>query len=181
MHPDLVAGAWVGFNDSRVTLRSEYWGQGGHNAVLLVGDFFKSAQKAGFADRQARFPPPPHPRVETPAPETLDPPEWNAPAIDPAEQQRQNDQIAAADPTRSPDPPDELAALHYDEFGMVIGGKAGLATSRPATDAPPRTTQALDRLLDAMGRDTHAGDRRLSVSTSGTGGMPAPRDAVPPP
>ncbi|TMH27161.1 MAG: penicillin-binding protein, partial [Betaproteobacteria bacterium] len=37
MHPSLVAGAWVGFNDSRVTMRSDYWGQGGHNAILVVG------------------------------------------------------------------------------------------------------------------------------------------------
>ena len=36
MHPNLVAGAWVGFNDTRVTMRSSYWGQGGHNAILLV-------------------------------------------------------------------------------------------------------------------------------------------------
>ena len=42
MHPKLVAGAWVGFNDSRVTMRSGYWGQGGHNALNIVGDFFKS-------------------------------------------------------------------------------------------------------------------------------------------
>jgi penicillin-binding protein 1A len=24
MHPQLVAGAWVGFNDGRITLRSDY-------------------------------------------------------------------------------------------------------------------------------------------------------------
>ena len=42
MHPQLVAGSWVGFNDSRVTMRSNYWGEGGHNAVLLVGDFFST-------------------------------------------------------------------------------------------------------------------------------------------
>ena len=29
MHPRLVAGSWVGFNDSRVTMRSNYWGEGG--------------------------------------------------------------------------------------------------------------------------------------------------------
>jgi penicillin-binding protein 1A len=43
MHPDLVAGAWVGFNDNRITMRSNYWGQGGHSAIMLVGDFFKTA------------------------------------------------------------------------------------------------------------------------------------------
>ncbi|MDL2354812.1 MAG: transglycosylase domain-containing protein [Pseudomonadota bacterium] len=56
MHPNLVAGAWVGFNDNRVNMRSAYWGQGGHNAVLLVGDFFKTALDTGKLDRAAQFP-----------------------------------------------------------------------------------------------------------------------------
>jgi penicillin-binding protein 1A len=56
MHPNLVAGAWVGFNDNRVNMRSAYWGQGGHNAVLLVGDFFKTALDSGKLDRAAQFP-----------------------------------------------------------------------------------------------------------------------------
>lgn len=63
MHPQLVAGAWVGFNDSRVTMRSNYWGQGGHNAVLLVGDFFRDALKRGFVDMHARFPAPQTPQA----------------------------------------------------------------------------------------------------------------------
>jgi penicillin-binding protein 1A len=56
MHPNLVAGAWVGFNDTRVAMRSSYWGQGGHNAILLVGDFFKSALDSGKLDAGALFP-----------------------------------------------------------------------------------------------------------------------------
>ncbi|HEV8720214.1 MAG TPA: transglycosylase domain-containing protein [Candidatus Binatia bacterium] len=56
MHPRLVAGAWVGFNDSRVTMRSNYWGEGGHNAVLLVGDFFQHILDARLIDGGARFP-----------------------------------------------------------------------------------------------------------------------------
>jgi len=56
MHPNLVAGAWVGFNDNRVTMRSNYWGQGGHNAVLLVGDFFRAALDSGKIDAAALFP-----------------------------------------------------------------------------------------------------------------------------
>ena len=39
MHPDLVTGAWVGFNDQRMTFRTDWWGQGAHNALFLVGDF----------------------------------------------------------------------------------------------------------------------------------------------
>lgn len=58
MHPDLVAGAWVGFNDARVTIRSDYWGQGGHNALLVVGDFFRRALKEKLIDARAKFPRP---------------------------------------------------------------------------------------------------------------------------
>jgi penicillin-binding protein 1A len=67
MHPNLVAGAWVGFNDNRVTMRSSYWGQGGHNAILLVGDFFRTALDTGKIDREALFPggrPPAPARIE---------------------------------------------------------------------------------------------------------------------
>ena len=56
MHPQLVAGAWVGFNDNRVTMRSSYWGQGGHNAILVVGDFFKTAFDSGKINASAAFP-----------------------------------------------------------------------------------------------------------------------------
>jgi penicillin-binding protein 1A len=56
MHPRLVAGSWVGFNDSRITMRSNYWGEGGHNAVLLVGDFFQHILDARFIDGGAQFP-----------------------------------------------------------------------------------------------------------------------------
>ena len=72
MHPQLVAGAWVGFNDARVTMRSSYWGQGGHNAILLVGDFFRQALKAKLVDAQAAFPPPVRPM---PPPEAASAPE----------------------------------------------------------------------------------------------------------
>ncbi|WP_051971522.1 penicillin-binding protein 1A [Massilia sp. 9096] len=56
MHPNLVAGSWVGFNDNRVTMRSNYWGQGGHSAILLVGDFFKDVLGSGKIDKDAAFP-----------------------------------------------------------------------------------------------------------------------------
>ena len=62
MHPRLVAGAWVGFNDTRVTMRSSYWGQGGHNAIFIVGDFLKTTLGNGKLDASAQFPRP-TPRV----------------------------------------------------------------------------------------------------------------------
>lgn len=46
MHPELVTGAWVGFNDPRLHFRSDFWGQGAHNALLLVGDYFRTAVEA---------------------------------------------------------------------------------------------------------------------------------------
>ncbi len=55
MHPQLVAGAWVGFNDSRVTLRSDYWGQGAHSALPIVGDFYQRALRARIIDPRERF------------------------------------------------------------------------------------------------------------------------------
>ncbi|HZA55849.1 MAG TPA: hypothetical protein VE616_16485, partial [Candidatus Udaeobacter sp.] len=56
MHPRLVTGSWVGFNDSRVTMRSNYWGEGGHNALLVVGDFFQHILDARLIDSRAEFP-----------------------------------------------------------------------------------------------------------------------------
>jgi penicillin-binding protein 1A len=58
MHPQLVTAAWVGFNDPRIAMRSDYWGQGGHNAVHLVGDFLNQAAAARAIDAQAEFPRP---------------------------------------------------------------------------------------------------------------------------
>ncbi len=46
MHPDLVVGAWVGWNDRRVAFRSDWWGQGAHNALHLVGDFAERLAEA---------------------------------------------------------------------------------------------------------------------------------------
>ena len=65
MHPDLVAGAWVGFDDPRVTFRSSYWGQGGHNALRVVGDFARTAQRRGLLRADRSFPRP-VPEAEAP-------------------------------------------------------------------------------------------------------------------
>lgn len=55
MHPQLVAGAWVGFNDNRITLRSDYWGQGARSALPIVGDAFHYALANRLVDPKARF------------------------------------------------------------------------------------------------------------------------------
>lgn len=76
MHPQLVAGAWVGFNDPRITMRSDHWGQGGHNALLLVGDFYRSVLQAGGLDAKARFPQPPPPPEPPEQLAVLEAPAW---------------------------------------------------------------------------------------------------------
>jgi len=55
MHPQLVAGAWVGFDDGRVTLGSNHWGEGAHSALPIVGDFYQRALRARLIDAHARF------------------------------------------------------------------------------------------------------------------------------
>ena len=55
MHPHLVTGAWAGFNDARVTLRSDYWGQGARSALPMVGDFTSQVLRRKDMDRHARF------------------------------------------------------------------------------------------------------------------------------
>lgn len=57
MHPQLVAGAWVGFNDNRVTM-GDSWGQGARSALPIVGEFFQQAIKAKVVDAEQRFPAP---------------------------------------------------------------------------------------------------------------------------
>ncbi len=54
MHPQLVSGAWVGFNDNRITMR-EPWGQGSRNALNIVGDFARQTQQARLLDAKATF------------------------------------------------------------------------------------------------------------------------------
>ncbi|KVV55828.1 penicillin-binding protein [Burkholderia territorii] len=67
MHPQLVAGAWVGFDDGSVTLRSDYWGAGAHSALPIVGSFYDAALRARAIDPHAQFSPDFRPR-SAPAP-----------------------------------------------------------------------------------------------------------------
>jgi penicillin-binding protein 1A len=113
MHPGLVAGAWVGFNDSRVTLRSSYWGQGGHNAILLVGQFFRDVLKQGELDARARFPEPPSPGAVMAS--------WS-----PVTDKREGASIARLEVVPGAEPAEE--------------------------DAPPKTSQELDQMIQNLGR-----------------------------
>lgn len=68
-HPRLVVGAWVGFNDRRLTFRSSDWGQGGRTALPVVGEFVRRVldePKTPYSPH-VRFARPPGYRTPTPA------------------------------------------------------------------------------------------------------------------
>lgn len=67
MHPQLVAGAWVGFNDNRVTM-GDSWGQGARSALPIVGEFFVQALRVRAVDARVEFDiPRPRPKPREPA------------------------------------------------------------------------------------------------------------------
>ncbi len=66
MHPQLVAGAWVGFSDNSVTM-GDGWGQGARSALPMVGDFFVQALRLRAADPRVEFDIP-RPRPKPPEP-----------------------------------------------------------------------------------------------------------------
>ncbi|MDB5872078.1 MAG: Peptidoglycan glycosyltransferase [Ramlibacter sp.] len=54
MHPQLVGGAWVGFNDSSMTM-GDAWGPGARSALPIVGDVFQQSLRNKWIDPQAEF------------------------------------------------------------------------------------------------------------------------------
>ncbi|MGH8858741.1 MAG: penicillin-binding protein 1A, partial [Polaromonas sp.] len=53
MHPQLVAGARVGFNDNSVTMGA--WGQGARSALPMVGEVFQQGFRNRWLDQNAEF------------------------------------------------------------------------------------------------------------------------------
>ncbi len=60
LHPELVVGSWAGFNDRRIAFRSDWWGQGAHNAMFVTGDFLSRLIRADGTglSAEASFPRP---------------------------------------------------------------------------------------------------------------------------
>ncbi|MEX1055339.1 MAG: penicillin-binding transpeptidase domain-containing protein, partial [Rhodothermales bacterium] len=71
LHPNLAMGAWVGFASPSIHFRSDYWGQGAHTALPIVGRFYRGARRAApdVLSSEARFHPPAG-WVEPQAPDT---------------------------------------------------------------------------------------------------------------
>jgi len=117
MHPRLVAGAWLGFNDTRVTMRSDYWGQGGHNAILLVGDFFRSALKQKLVDAKAKFLPPHRPAPLLP----IAPIEGGGGGEAPPDEPPGSGEPSQAVPLRTGDPAAPKSAAELEQVMINMG------------------------------------------------------------
>ena len=72
MHPQLVAGAWMGFNDNRLTMAGS-WGQGARSALPIVGDFMSAALRGKSIDADIEFAAPRLPVAPPPQPEPVAP------------------------------------------------------------------------------------------------------------
>ena len=65
MHPQLVAGAWVGFNDSAAM--GDAWGPGARSALPMVGELFQQSLRGKWIDAKLEF--------DIPRPRPAPPPE----------------------------------------------------------------------------------------------------------
>ncbi|MEC5385211.1 PBP1A family penicillin-binding protein [Uliginosibacterium sp. H3] len=160
MHPDLVAGAWVGFNDQRVTMRSNYWGQGGHNAILIVGDFFSNSMKRRIVDAKAQFPAAPSSSLLA--------------RYEVQQQDWENEAGAVVDGTPPADTATHAPAnviIRGDANGVVIENvRDGNVSVTPVGEPrPARSAEELEKVLGGMGRDPASGAN-----------APAPRPAATP-
>jgi penicillin-binding protein 1A len=157
MHPNLVVGSWVGFNDARVTMRSDYWGQGGHSALLLVGDFFRAATAKGMLDVKASFPRPARPSLMAAAPP-------------PAMMDDQGEVVTTAAALESLPPPTtraDIVVRRYVGGGVWAGDSqaAALADKAGKADAmPARSAEEVGAILGGMGRDPVTGARMAARS-----------------
>ena len=163
MNPGVAVGAWVGFDDPRVTFRSSYWEQGGHNALRVVGATVERAERQGLVDRTARFPDPP-PLAPSAVDRSL---RWvadalgglfrrdesQAPPVDaaPAEAPASVPQVREAPPEpparpeapppdlpeAPPEPPDPLPPPEAPEPGSVAPGSVAPGSVAPGSPPPP--------------------------------------------
>jgi penicillin-binding protein 1A len=167
MHPQLVVGSWVGFNDARVTMRSAYWGQGGHNALLAAGDFFQAATDAGLVDRGAAFPQPPRQPIIAAAPQPGEPDEH--PGILISAETPEAPSIAASDAADPPGSARPGRALNEEEVARILIGMG----RDPVTGARLAARQAVET--------NPAESNRMSGSSgAGNGGAGAEDEAAAP-
>lgn len=151
MHAQLVGGAWVGFNDNRVTLRSDHWGRGAQSALPIVADVFKQALRNRMIDAQLRLG-----------------------EHEPTVMGRVNDWLGDV----APPPPARVSPSASEEADDTIEGDAPQELASTASSPDPATsdaaamatTPATPALNDSVGMQTEATVPSPSMSSS----VPAP-------
>ena len=133
MHPQLVAGAWAGFNDNRVTM-GDRWGPGAQSALPMIGSFFQQAIKARLIDGKRNFSALRQPEVLQASPllplESVEPGEPAAPGTDAG---LENNRGARSDP------PNDLATVIVSPIPSqpFLAPTAPVEASRPRVVEPP--------------------------------------------
>ena len=133
MHPQLVAGAWAGFNDNRVTM-GDRWGPGAQSALPIIGSFFQQAIKARLIDGKRNFSALRQPEVLQASPllplESVEPGEPAAPGTDAG---LENNRGARSDP------PNDLATVIVSPTPSqpFLAPTAPVEASRPRVVEPP--------------------------------------------
>jgi len=166
MHPQLVAGAWVGFNDNRITL-SDYWGQGAHSALPIVGDFLAASLRSRVVDAQALFDVPKN--SSAPAPQLSNPiNDWFNSLFPQAGQAEPP--IALPDgspvPGYPPPPPPQAQPQPRSQPGVGV-----VIPSQPAPGAPPQFVVVPGRPVTPQERGSSGGIpilREYSVPDGGS-------------
>jgi penicillin-binding protein 1A len=163
MHPELVTGAWVGFNSPRIAFRTRYWGQGSHNALKVAGHFIDGVElEAATFD----------------APPGYEPPSEGQPRQDPesifADQENvsyQADSVAAAAATQEEDSFD--MGFGQDEEGNVMSAdveEEGAGDEEAGDEAGADTTGAGDQQAASEEQQTEAEQQADAISEEGDEG-----------
>jgi penicillin-binding protein 1A len=134
MHPQLVAGSWVGFNDSRLTMQDP-WGQGARSALPMVGEFFRQSLKAKLIDAKATFPRLNDPEVMQQIDAWWGPMPATEPTVVALPEVASIPEVAAPPPGGSVEP--ATVAAPQEAWGGAAPGSA-TASSRAGVVAPPR-------------------------------------------
>ncbi|WBY04009.1 transglycosylase domain-containing protein [Ramlibacter tataouinensis] len=171
MHPRLVAGAWVGFNDSRITM-PDAWGQGARSALPMVGEFMGLLAEARLVDAKARFPAAPEPFSWEPQA-----PQWGALFPRPPQLQPELVPLTPVNP-------------YPAEYGVNTGPALGFPPVQSVVVAPSPVESAGGRgveraIVVAPPRDPAAGGgagpphRLWTPPGEASGAGPAPLPAIP--
>ncbi|HJV75423.1 MAG TPA: transglycosylase domain-containing protein [Noviherbaspirillum sp.] len=166
MHPRLVTGAWVGFNDARITMRSNHWGQGAHTALPPVSAFTRRMLHAKLIDADARFPKPPDSFFGSLMENVYGLLGWNKAQPDPAPGQSRQSRQSTPSRTPAPAAPKTPPDMRPDEMERIIN-QAG----EPVQDgeevngdgigagAPPEPVKAIEEIRQEIVPATASGER----------------------